>query len=52
VRRLDCRFAGVVFPGDTLGFRVWRTDDGEVFQAFVGAHKTLDQGRIAFLDAA
>lgn len=46
--RLDCRFSGVVFPGDVLDFRIWRTPEGAVFQAFVGERKTLDQGRIAF----
>jgi len=48
VARLDCRFSGVVFPGDELSFRIWRTQEGAVFQAFVGERKTLDQGRIAF----
>ena len=48
VKRLDCRFSGVVYPGDQLSFRIWRTQEGAVFQAFVGERKTLDQGRIAF----
>ena len=52
VKRLDCRFAGVVFPGDQLNFRIWRTEQGAVFQALVGERKTLDQGRIAFHDPA
>jgi len=52
VKRLDCRFSGVVFPGDELSFRIWRVDGGAVFQAFVSERKALDQGRIAFAGAA
>jgi acyl dehydratase len=52
VKRLDCRFSGIVFPGDELNFRIWRTQESAVFQAFVGERKTLDQGRIAFRDPA
>jgi len=48
VRRLDCRFSGIVFPGDELNFRIWRTHEGAVFQAYAGERKALDQGRIAF----
>jgi len=48
VKRLDCRFSGIVYPGDELNFRIWRTEEGAVFQAFVGERKALDQGRIAF----
>jgi len=48
VTRLDCRFSGVVFPGDALSFHIWREDGGAVFQAFVGERKALDQGRVAF----
>ena len=48
VSQLDCRFSGIVFPGDTLSFRIWREDDGAVFQAFAGERKVLDQGRLAF----
>ncbi|MDE3174776.1 MAG: MaoC family dehydratase N-terminal domain-containing protein [Pseudomonadota bacterium] len=47
VKQLDCRFSGVVFPGDELCFRIWRTEGGAVFQAYVGERKALDQGRIA-----
>jgi acyl dehydratase len=48
VTRLDCRFSGIVCPGDALSFHIWREDGGAVFQAFVGDRKALDQGRIAF----
>ena len=52
VRELNCRFTGVVFPGDALDFRIWREGDGAAFQGFVGERKTLDQGFIRFGPAA
>lgn len=48
VTGLDCRFTGVVFPGDTLTFKIWRELGGAAFQGFVGDRKTLDQGYVAF----
>jgi acyl dehydratase len=45
---LACRFAGIVFPGDSVTFRIWRGGKGAAFQGFVGEHKTLDQGFAAF----
>jgi acyl dehydratase len=48
VAALSCRFTGVVFPGDTLTFRIWRDAKGAAFQALVGERKTLDQGHVAF----
>jgi acyl dehydratase len=48
ITALQCRFSGVVFPGDVLEFRVWRDKDEATFQAFVGERKVLDQGRVAF----
>ena len=50
VKALSCRFTGVVSPGDTLAFRIWREGAGAAFQAFVGERKTLDQGLLAFAD--
>lgn len=47
---LDCRFAGIVHPGDRLDFRIWREGRGAAFQAFVGERKALDQGFAAFGD--
>ena len=47
-RGCDCRFSGVVFPGDTLTFRIWRDGDRALFQAFVGERKALDQGVVTF----
>lgn len=46
---LACRFSGVVLPGDTIAFRIWR--DGVKaarFEAFVGERKVLDAGTIAW----
>lgn len=48
VTALQCRFSGVVFPGDRLDFRIWREAGGAVFQAFVGERRVLDRGRIAW----
>ena len=48
VAGLQCRFSGVVFPGDRLEFRIWRTDGAAVFQGFVGERKVLDQGLASF----
>jgi acyl dehydratase len=45
---LACRFTGIVFPGDTLTFQIWREGKGAAFRAFVGERKTLDQGFAAF----
>lgn len=45
---LNCRFAGIVFPGDTLEFRIWREGESAIFQAFVGDRKALDQGLMSF----
>jgi len=49
---LQCRFSGVVFPGDCLEFRIWRRDGAAVFQGFVGERKVLDQGLASFRDEA
>jgi acyl dehydratase len=48
VTGLDCRFTGVVFPGDKLEFRIWREETRAIFQGFVGERKALDQGLVAF----
>jgi acyl dehydratase len=48
VTALRARFTGVVFPGDTLAFRIWREPGRAFFQGFVGDRKTLDQGFVAF----
>jgi acyl dehydratase len=48
ITAVQCRFSGVVFPGDVLHFGVWRGEGEATFQAFVGDRKVLDQGRVAF----
>jgi acyl dehydratase len=48
VSALQCRFSGVIFPGDVLDISVWRVGEEAVFQAAVGDRKVLDQGLIAF----
>ena len=50
VAGLQCRFSGVVFPGDRLEFQIWRRDGVAVFQGFVGERKVLDQGLVSFQD--
>ena len=49
VAHLACRFAGVVFPGDTLEFLVWRDGtNGAQFLGRVGDRTVLSNGRIAW----
>jgi acyl dehydratase len=48
VTALQCRFSGVVFPGDLLAFKIWRGEGKALFQAFVGDRKVLDQGLVSF----
>ncbi len=48
VAALQCRFSGVVFPGDAIGFKIWREVGKAAFQAFVNERKVLDQGLISF----
>ena len=44
LRRLACRFSGIVMPGDALDLRVWRLCNGYVFDAAVAGRRVLDQG--------
>jgi acyl dehydratase len=48
VTSLRCRFTGIVFPGDTLTFRIWREEQRAIFQGFADERKVLDQGALAF----
>jgi acyl dehydratase len=41
---LDLRFSGVVYPGDTLEFRLWKDAGRVLFDARVGERTVLDQG--------
>lgn len=44
LRHLALRFSGIVFPGDTLNFRLWRDGTDIHFNAFVGERLVLDRG--------
>lgn len=44
LRHLAMRFSGIVLPGDTLNFRLWREGDHIHFNAHVGDRLVLDQG--------
>jgi acyl dehydratase len=44
MKSLDLRFAGVVFPGDTLDFACWAEDGRVLFEARIGDRVVLDQG--------
>lgn len=46
VGHLSCRFSGVVMPGDTLTFQIWKDGQQAHFQGFVGERKVLDGGKI------
>jgi acyl dehydratase len=48
VTAVQCRFSGVVFPGDLIDFKIWKGEGKAMFQAFVGDRKVLDQGLVAF----
>ncbi|MDR2256074.1 MAG: MaoC family dehydratase N-terminal domain-containing protein [Arthrobacter sp.] len=38
------RFSSPVFPGEALTTKLWRTEDGALFQTFVGDRLVLDRG--------
>lgn len=44
LRRLGCRFVGIVMPGETIDIALWRTDRGHAFTAACGARRVLDSG--------
>lgn len=49
VAELECRFSGVVLPGETIAFHIWRGPaDGASFSGYVGPRKVLDGGKIAW----
>lgn len=43
---LSCRFSGVVMPGDTVEFKVWKDGAQARFLGFVADRKVLDAGLI------
>ncbi|WP_439620189.1 MaoC/PaaZ C-terminal domain-containing protein [Hyphomonas sp.] len=51
ISHLSCRFSGVVVPGETLSFQIWKAEDGSAhFQAASERRKALDDGRISWRD--
>ena len=48
VTAVQCRFSGVVFPGDLIEFKIWKSEGTAMFRAFVGDRKVLDQGLVSF----
>ena len=51
VRRLACRFAGIVMPGDELQFSLWREGANRAFfTAHIGERIVLDSGEIEWID--
>ncbi len=44
LRRLACRFSGIVMPGDALDLRIWDLGNGYAFDATVNGRRALDQG--------
>lgn len=47
---LQCRFSGIVFPGDTLEFHIWNLEANVAFIAKSGARTVLDRGFAKFGD--
>ena len=47
IRELECRFSGIVMPGETLDFQIWRIANRLTFTAHVGDRKVLDGGSLA-----
>lgn len=45
LRAFSCRFAGTVFPGDTIDIFAWRSGTECCFTAAAKGRKVLDQGR-------
>lgn len=41
---MDCRFTGVVYPGDTLSVDLWQDADTVTFRAHVAGRKVIDNG--------
>ena len=44
LRRLACRFSGIVMPGAVLDLRIWDLGNGYAFNATVNGRRALDQG--------
>lgn len=48
MRLMDCRFTGVVYPGDALRLEIWRDASTMRFRAFVDDRKVVDNGIATF----
>lgn len=44
LRRLACRFSGIVMPGDALNLRIWDLGHNYAFDATVNGRRVLDHG--------
>jgi acyl dehydratase len=48
LRRLECRFVGPVYPGDTLRLEVWTDTTCEHFRVWVDDRRVIDNGLAGF----
>lgn len=44
IARLACRFSGIVLPGDSIAFSIWKEGNTALFEAHVGDRRVLDRG--------
>lgn len=51
ITMMDCRFVGVVYPGETLRIELWREGALVSFRAFVGERRVIDNGEAALGEA-
>lgn len=45
---LDCRFTGVVYPGDDLQLEIWTENDLALWRVFTGERRVIDNGWCRF----
>jgi acyl dehydratase len=52
IRRFECRFSGIVYPGDVLEMHIWKVDKGFAFRASANGRPALNDGliEVAILD--
>lgn len=48
MRLIDCRFTGVVYPGETLRVKIWGNGDTMHFRALADERKVVDNGIAEF----
>jgi acyl dehydratase len=51
LRMMDCRFTGIVYPGDTLRIEIWQDGATMHFRALVDGRKVVDNGIAEFAAA-